>query len=74
MFAGKISFDKSLIILKIFVKSFLPNSRDAKNMARDVHEVLVNVCDKEGKMGRTAALQYVKELGQKSRYVQDVWS
>jgi len=47
---------------------------DAKNMARDVHEVLVNVCDKEGNMGRTAALQYVKELGQKSRYVQDVWS
>lgn len=43
-------------------------------MARDVHEVLVNVCDKEGNMGRTAALQYVKELGQKSRYVQDVWS
>lgn len=43
-------------------------------MARDVNEILVNVCEKEGGMGRTQALQYVKDLGQKSRYVQDVWS
>ena len=43
-------------------------------MSRDVNEVLVNICAKEGGMGQTAAHQYVKDLGQKSRYVQDVWS
>ena len=47
---------------------------DAKNMARDVNEILVNMCEKEGGMERTQALAYVKDLGQKSRYVQDVWS
>jgi sulfite reductase (NADPH) flavoprotein alpha-component len=48
--------------------------RDAKNMARDVSEILIGICEKEGEMGRTQAMQYVKDLGQKSRYVQDVWS
>lgn len=43
-------------------------------MARDVHEILVDICEKEGGMGRTLAVQYVKDLGQKSRYVLDVWS
>ncbi len=43
-------------------------------MARDVNEILVNICEKQGQMGRTQATQYVKDLGQKSRYVQDVWS
>lgn len=43
-------------------------------MARDVNEILVSVCEKEGQMGHSQALQFVKDLGQKSRYVQDVWS
>jgi sulfite reductase alpha subunit-like flavoprotein len=43
-------------------------------MARDVNEILVNICDKEGQMGHTQAQQFVKDLGQKSRYVLDVWS
>ncbi len=43
-------------------------------MARDVSEILIGICEKEGEMGRTQAMQYVKDLGQKSRYVQDVWS
>lgn len=47
---------------------------DAKNMARDVNEILVNICKNQGQMTHQAALQYVKDLRQKSRYVEDVWS
>lgn len=43
-------------------------------MARDVNEILVNICVSEGQMGHSQAVDYVKNLGQKSRYVQDVWS
>jgi sulfite reductase alpha subunit-like flavoprotein len=43
-------------------------------MSRDVNEILVNICEKEGEMYRSQAIQYVKDLGQKSRYLQDVWS
>jgi sulfite reductase alpha subunit-like flavoprotein len=43
-------------------------------MARDVNEILVNIAKNEGKMAQKDALQYIKDLGQKSRYVQDVWS
>lgn len=47
---------------------------DAKNMARDVNEILIKICQTQGQMTQQQALQYVKDLGQKSRYVQDVWS
>ncbi len=43
-------------------------------MARDVNEILINICEKHGQMGHTQAVQYVKDLGQKSRYALDVWS
>ena len=43
-------------------------------MARDVNEILVNIAKNEGKLAQKDALQFIKDLGQKSRYVQDVWS
>ena len=43
-------------------------------MANDVNKILVNICKNQGNMGLTEAQQYVKDLAQKSRYVQDVWS
>lgn len=43
-------------------------------MARDVHEILINICKNQGQMIHTDAVQYVKDLSQKSRYAQDVWS
>ena len=70
MFAGILLNIMYLIRIKIKFISL----RDAKNMARDVHDILVDICEKEGGMGRTQAIQYVKDLGQKSRYVLDVWS
>jgi NADPH-ferrihemoprotein reductase len=47
---------------------------DARNMAREVHEIIVNICKKYGNMASNDAHNYVKDLAQKSRYVQDVWS
>ena len=43
-------------------------------MARDVNEILINLCKTEGKMTTADATQYIKDLGQKTRYVLDVWS
>ena len=43
-------------------------------MARDVNEILINIARNEGKMAQKDAQQFIKDLGQKSRYVQDVWS
>lgn len=47
---------------------------DAKSMARDVNEILINICKNQGQMIHSDAVQYVKDLSQKSRYAQDVWS
>ncbi len=47
---------------------------DAKNMARDVNEILIGICRNQGAMSQQQAVAYVKDLGQKSRYAQDVWS
>ena len=47
---------------------------DAKNMARDVNEILIGICRNQGEMSQQQAVAYVKDLGQKSRYAQDVWS
>ena len=43
-------------------------------MARDVNEILINLCKTEGGMATADATQYIKDLGQKTRYVLDVWS
>jgi len=43
-------------------------------MARDVNEILIGICRDQGQMTQQQATAYVKDLGQKSRYAQDVWS
>ena len=48
--------------------------RDAKSMARDVNEILINICKTEGNMATADATQYIKDLSHKTRYVLDVWS
>lgn len=47
---------------------------DAKNMARDVHSILVTIAQTYGEMSSEKAATFVKELTQKGRYSQDVWS
>jgi len=43
-------------------------------MARDVHSILVDIAQTHGSMTSEKAAAFVKELTQKGRYSQDVWS
>ena len=47
---------------------------DAKNMARDVHNILADIAQTYGEMNSERAGAFIKELTQKGRYSQDVWS
>lgn len=47
---------------------------DARNMARDVHNVLLQIAQECGKLSAEAAQDYIKKLQKKERYLQDVWS
>lgn len=47
---------------------------DARNMARDVHDVLTNILKELGGMDDTKAADYIKKLQNKGRYSCDVWS
>ncbi|GFO34081.1 NADPH--cytochrome p450 reductase [Plakobranchus ocellatus] len=47
---------------------------DAKNMAKEVHNVLVNVLTSKGNMDEAGAEDYIKKLQSKGRYSADVWS
>ncbi|WP_031435165.1 assimilatory sulfite reductase (NADPH) flavoprotein subunit [Methylomarinum vadi] len=46
---------------------------DEKHMARDVHETLLGLVEREGGMSREAAEQYVKTLQKEKRYQRDVY-
>ena len=50
------------------------SSSDARNMARDVHDVLMNILKENGEMDDTKAADYIKKLQNKGRYSCDVWS
>lgn len=47
---------------------------DAKHMAKDVQEALLNIIAKNLGTGKTAAGDYLKKLTNKGRYLLDVWS
>lgn len=47
---------------------------DARNMARDVHNLLVTIVKENGGMSENEAIDYVKKLSAKGRYSVDVWS
>jgi sulfite reductase (NADPH) flavoprotein alpha-component len=46
---------------------------DASRMASDVHEALISVVEKEGKLPRDAAEAYVEDLKKSKRYQRDVY-
>ncbi|XP_037798527.1 NADPH--cytochrome P450 reductase-like [Penaeus monodon] len=48
--------------------------RDAKKMARDVHTVIIQICQTEGGMTPGEAELYVKKMINQKRYSSDVWS
>ncbi|XP_005109646.1 NADPH--cytochrome P450 reductase [Aplysia californica] len=47
---------------------------DAKNMAREVHSMIVKILTTKGEMSTEAAEDYIKKLQSKGRYSADVWS
>lgn len=47
---------------------------DARNMARDVHNLLVTIVKEKAEMTEKEATDYVKRLSAKGRYSVDVWS
>ena len=48
--------------------------RDARNMARDVHSILLELVKEKGGMDDDAANAYIKKMQSRGRYLQDVWS
>lgn len=46
---------------------------DANRMAHDVHEALISVIEKEGKLPRDTAEAYVEDLKKSKRYQRDVY-
>lgn len=43
-------------------------------MARDVHEIIVDICKKYGQLSSSEAHAFVKKLETQRRYSADVWS
>ena len=46
---------------------------DKSRMAKDVHNALIDVIEKEGNMSREDAENYLKELQKEGRYQRDVY-
>lgn len=64
---------------KVFISTVWPLKcffffSDARNMARDVHNLLVTIVKENGGMTENEAADYVKKLSAKGRYSVDVWS
>ncbi|XP_050457452.1 NADPH--cytochrome P450 reductase isoform X3 [Cataglyphis hispanica] len=47
---------------------------DARNMARDVHNILLKVVMDRGNMSELDAANYIKKMDSQKRYSSDVWS
>ena len=47
---------------------------DAKHMATDVHDIFFEILKEQGKKTDAEAHDFLKMLGSKKRYQQDVWS
>lgn len=85
-FAGKhiIPYQRSffgdtekLFIVRVYFKNAFHlffSSSDAKNMATDVRNILLNIIKTKGNMDDASALQYLKKMEAQKRYSADVWS
>ncbi|XP_011170563.2 NADPH--cytochrome P450 reductase-like [Solenopsis invicta] len=47
---------------------------DAKNMAQDVHNILLKIVKERGNMSEVNAANYIKKMELQKRYCRDVWS
>ena len=71
---------KSIFKLQCYVETTKNESNkyiffsDAKNMARDVHNILLKVIMEKGEMTEIKAADYIKRMESQKRYSSDVWS
>lgn len=56
------------------VKHAVLFSRDAKNMAKDMNDALVEIVSKEAAVSKLEAVKTLAALKQERRYLQDIWS
>lgn len=63
-----------MTLLGLVYTSFIFYFSDARSMARDVHEIVVEVVKEKGQMTQDQALAYVKKMEAQKRYSADVWS
>lgn len=54
--------------------TYIPSHRDAKNMATDVRNILLNVIKTKGGLSDNDAQLYLKKMEAQKRYSADVWS
>ncbi|KAG2458421.1 methionine synthase reductase isoform X1 [Polypterus senegalus] len=47
---------------------------DAKNMAKNVHEELIDIFSRELQIDKLEAMKVIADLREKKRYLQDIWS
>ena len=74
-FAGKSTLVESNLHSRIYLTLvFVGRLRDARNMARDVPDIIIEICSKYGQMSASEAQAFVKKLETQRRYSADVWS
>lgn len=66
--------DEDLVWNVIDNKGHLYICGDAKNMANDVRNILLNIIKTKGEMSEADAVQYLKKMEAQKRYSADVWS
>lgn len=76
MFAGRLrsKIQEKTFFFLLILFFFLSGYRDARNMARDVHDIITDICSEYGKMSPSEAQSFVKKLETQRRYSADVWS
>lgn len=48
--------------------------RDAKNMAKDVNDTLMEIIGKELQLDKLESMKMMAKLREEKRYLQDIWS
>jgi len=61
-------------MMSFLIFNFFNDFSDAKNMATDVRNILLNIIKTRGNMGDAEAQQYIKKMETQKRYSADVWS
>lgn len=61
------------VYMFVCLSVYLPD-RDAKNMAKDVNDTLVDIIVDEMKVDKLEAMKMLATLREEKRYLQDIWS